>query len=363
MGHGPDEDAWRRVLAGREGVELLADVGPDVDDALLVGEPEAVVVGGPIEGRGELVRRAAELGLAVLALHPPGPDPDALYQVAVLPADQAPPFVPGLPLARHPALLELAARVDSGALGDPASIRYEADLGPDDAGPLDARAGAVAAALAPLLGEIEAVTAAGGDGAAARRVVHLRGPTGRDAEVRLARGLAAAERPRARLELLAAGGSALWEHDPDLAGPSTLTLRRAGAAPEVVHAPAWDPRAALLEALEAQAAGAPARPDLRDALLAAEVADAVERGLRKGRTVELHRDEISQLGSFKAVMTSLGCGVILLALTLYVLALILRALDVPGAGLLAWSIVPLLGGYVALQLLRLAARPSRGRGR
>lgn len=363
IGHGEAEDGWRDWLRGRRGATLLEDqeaTGLDTEAPLLAGEPEAVVVGGPIAARGDLVRRAAELGLCIVALNPPGPDPDALYQVAVLPEDQAPALAPELPRVADPGWAALRERVARGDLGAIVSIRYEAELGP--ARPevsLADHAGGAAAAIRLLLGEVQAVTATGADGPPARRVVHLRGADGRDAEVRVTRGLGLGT--AARLEVVGDRGSALWEGDAWQPGTATLVLRL-GERSETVEFAAWDARSALVESLESQRAGRGGRPELRDGILAMEVADAIERSRARGRTVELHRDEISELGSFKAVMASLGCGVILMALLLFVLAQVMRSFDVPGAGLVAWSIVPLLGGYAALQLLRLAARPSRGRG-
>ena len=87
-----------------------------------------------------------------------------------------------------------------------------------------------------------------------------------------------------------------------------------------------------------------------------EISEAVTRSLRRNRTVELHYEEISEDGTFKSVMTSLGC--LLLVSILFVLPL---ALSGPALGLgatiyLAYLIPPILVGFILMQLFRFATR-------
>ena len=123
--------------------------------------------------------------------------------------------------------------------------------------------------------------------------------------------------------------------------------------------PPWDAHAALVRVLEDAIAGKPAAVGLDEGIRAMELSDAVARSLKRGRTVEMHYDEISELSSFKANMTSLGCGLVLLSLVLYVLSRVGLALGMDAAKYLGWAVVPLLSVYALLQLLRFAARPAR----
>src|SRR5262249_21708225 len=82
----------------------------------------------------------------------------------------------------------------------------------------------------------------------------------------------------------------------------------------------------------------------------------VVRSLRRGRTVELHYEEVSEAGTFKSVMTSLGCLVLLAALALMPLALTGPALGLRWTIYLAYAIPPALVLFVALQALRFAIR-------
>ena len=74
----------------------------DLDDALATAGVEAVVVGGEAEFRAEALRRVAAAGLPAICLHPPGPDSEAYYQVALSHAETGAVLVPDLPLRLHP---------------------------------------------------------------------------------------------------------------------------------------------------------------------------------------------------------------------------------------------------------------------
>ena len=85
-----------------------------------------------------------------------------------------------------------------------------------------------------------------------------------------------------------------------------------------------------------------------------EVADAIERSMLKGRTIELHFEQFSEQSTFKGLMTSLGCGLLIAALCLVLVAgLIGDAFDLPWAG--GWHFV-LLAVLVIFLLLQLIPR-------
>ena len=66
-----------------------------------------MIVGGPIESRGESLRRAAAEGLAIICLHPPGRDSEPYYQVALSREETGASIVPDLPLRLHPGVTAL----------------------------------------------------------------------------------------------------------------------------------------------------------------------------------------------------------------------------------------------------------------
>jgi predicted dehydrogenase len=104
-----------------------------------------------------------------------------------------------------------------------------------------------------------------------------------------------------------------------------------------------------------------------DAARAVELADAVPRSIAKGRGVDLHQEEFSDLGTFRGTMASLGCGIIMAALVLVVVAALVGGLahefGWAFGGWLAgtWPFVALaaLGGFLILQFLPLLVASSR----
>lgn len=104
-----------------------------------------------------------------------------------------------------------------------------------------------------------------------------------------------------------------------------------------------------------------------DAARAIELAETVPRSLAKGRAVDLHQEEFSEMGTFRGTMASAGCGLILLALLLLVVATVVGGIAHElgwdwGARLAgAWPVVVLvaLGGFLLLQVLPLLLPAGR----
>src|SRR5262249_38992876 len=150
----------------------------------------------------------------------------------------------------------------------------------------------------------------------ARLVVQVRGERGRSAEIRLEVG----PPEPARLAVSGPEGSLTWEHDIGLRGPSRLIRREAGEEDVVTRIDAWDPKESILHALTEAIAGREVHPDLRDGTRAMEVSSAAARSLRRGRTVDLIYEEISEASNFKSIMTSTGCMLIVGAVFLFALS-------------------------------------------
>ena len=97
-------------------------------------------------------------------------------------------------------------------------------------------------------------------------------------------------------------------------------------------------------------------PSLHDATRAMELTEATARSLRKGRTVDLYYEPISEEASFKSVMTSTGCMLIIGALLIIPLALAGPPLGFNWTIYIAYLIPPLLVLFIILQTLRFAVR-------
>lgn len=104
-----------------------------------------------------------------------------------------------------------------------------------------------------------------------------------------------------------------------------------------------------------------------DAARAIELAETVPRSLAKGRAIDLHQEEFSEIGTFKGTMASLGCGIVLAALGVLVLAALVggiaREAGWEGGERIAgaWPAIVLtaLVVFLALQLLPLLVGAGR----
>ena len=94
-----------------------------------------------------------------------------------------------------------------------------------------------------------------------------------------------------------------------------------------------------------------------------ELSEAVVRSLRRGRTIDLHYEAISEEASFKSIMTSTGCVLLLGVLLILPVALTGPALGAPWTIYLAYLIPPVLVVFAVLQVLRFGIRPKGSQGR
>jgi myo-inositol 2-dehydrogenase/D-chiro-inositol 1-dehydrogenase len=377
LGDGAEELAWARAIARDPSQRLLAAYPgfdleefpelkrpADFEDALALAELEAVVVGGAIASRGESLRRVAAVGLPAICLHPPGDDSEAYYQVALSREETGAIVIPDLPGRLHPALASLRKEVERPELGGFRGLTVKGAAGP---GAGDLTRHVIPRLVDPvraLIGEIEAITAMGdppGPRPTESLIVQLRGPAARRAEVRIERG--SADDAPGQLVLSTAAGSITLEHSPTWDGPARLIRRSAAGAESVAPLEAWDPHAAILSVLMEAAGGrdqfAHPHPNLIDGTRAMELAEAAVRSLTRGRTVDLHYEEISEAATFKSVMTSIGCLVFLAVLIVLPAALIGPPLGFPGTLYIAYAIPPTLVLYILVQLFRFALRDRR----
>jgi myo-inositol 2-dehydrogenase/D-chiro-inositol 1-dehydrogenase len=370
LGDGPEERGWAKALAGRPEHRIIAawpgfpDEFPDIprpgdlEAALAVVGVEAAIVGGPVELRDEALRRTAASGFAAICLHPPGENAEAYYQVALSRDETGAVVVPDLPGRLHPGVEAIRKIQADGNLGAFRGLRIEVpargDLRAEFARWVD---------LARLfIGEFESLTALGdppGEEPTRALTVQLRGPDDRQAEVRI---WGPSPGTPARMTWEAVRGSVVLEIAPDWSVPSRLTRPIAGGTASE-ELPPWDAHRAMLDALARSIAGRATHPDLLDGTRAMELTSAVARSLRRGRSVDLHYEEVSEANNFKTVMTSVGCMVLLGCLVALPAALVGPALGIGQTVYIAYAIPPLLVLFALLQLLRLAVKPPQPAGK
>ena len=368
-------DAPARPFPGAEACSADALLDPEGCDAVLVGGD------GWSERRAESVRLLVQAGRPILASQPLDLSMLWAWELDMIRRDAGGPLVPLLPARLHPFVARLRGLLESslgggGPMGAVESLvltRQLADRGRDAV----LRALACDADLVRVLtGDPSRLSALGADDATGWQslVVGLSGATSVPVRWQVAAGATAG----LRLALhCAAGVASLWIPD-DWSEPATCSLP--GQPEEHL---AVDAAQAMLGLLTAQVAGSRARrpaaaepatdPDAvppatwADAARAIELADTVPRSLAKGRAIDLHQEEFSELGTFRGTMASLGCGIIIAALVLVVVAALVGGLAHEFGwgfgGWLAgtWPIVALvaLGGFLLLQLLPIVVAGGR----
>ena len=95
-----------------------------------------------------------------------------------------------------------------------------------------------------------------------------------------------------------------------------------------------------------------------------EVTDAVERSIRRKRTIELYHEQVTEQETFKSVMAAGGCGMLLWVLMLLLIAGVVEGLHLPLRETFIWRLWPVflfVPLAVFLALSTLAARVSAQR--
>jgi len=104
-----------------------------------------------------------------------------------------------------------------------------------------------------------------------------------------------------------------------------------------------------------------------DAARAVELSETVPRSLTRGRAIDLHQEEFTELGTFKGTMASLGCGIVLVALLVAVAAAVVGGiaretgweLGERIAGVWPLVVLAAMTLFLLLQLLPAIVSPSR----
>ena len=349
-----------------------ADDGPDAVSWTALLDPrncDAVVVGGDgwNAARADAVRTLVQAGRLLVLGQPLDRSMLWAFELDMIARDSGARLLPALPDRLHPWIGALVTMVEAaaGGAGTPLeSIRLERVMA-------DRSRDAVLAALSRdvdivrvLAGDPTRVTALGAgdpDAAWATLAVGLTAPNQVPARWQVAAG----SRPGLRVALHRADGSQ-EVFMPD--GPDGWT-----SSPALPPPGPFDRGAAILDRVTAVASGATPEPtgvrpaSWIDAARALEIAEAVPRSLARGRAIDLHREEFSELGTFKGTMASLGCGIVLLALVLAVLATLVAGVaveldwDLGKSVTAAWPAVILAAmvGFLALQVLPFVVGPDR----
>ncbi len=309
---------------------------------------EAIIVGSAPEQEQELrqdqLRRLAQAAVPLLVVHPVVDSLLFYLEIDMIAREAGGLLQHYFPGVRHPALETMAGLLNDAdapeGLGTAEQILCERYLSCRDPQPVTRAFARDIDLLEPLAGPFNEITALGGS----------RGSTD---YTNLAVQLAGSARVPVRWSVHSVQGSELGKitligqrgsvelsmpADPE-AWRLVPRLGEAGEEEEVVfdeHQPARSAIAAFAESLGGGAAGS----TWRRATRAMELADSIELSLRKGRTIEVHFQVLSEQTAFRGTMAMFGCGLLLVLPLLVVLAGILG--DVFGVPLLEYWYVPVL---------------------
>jgi hypothetical protein len=358
----PADVSYQTALAGVPRVSAARSLVDRREfDAVLVGAE------GWNDERAEAVRLLVQAGQVLLLSQPLSLSMLWAYELDMIRVDSGARLVPCLPDRLHPFIARLKADIEAACGGGHALGALEAIHG--DRRMHDRSRDAVLRQLARdadlirvLVGEPQRLSTLGGAGEAAWATLNVGFSGSRQLPVRwqVARG----GEPGLTLTLGHAAGSTTVVI-PDDDGPWNWNEERMP----------FDRSQELLDQVLAAAHGEP--PPSRegrlpaatwaDAARAIELAETVPRSLAKGRAIDLHQEEFSEIGTFKGTMASLGCGLVLAALAVLLVAAIVGGVShEAGWGLgekiaAAWPFVVLtvLAGFLALQILPLLVGAGR----
>lgn len=335
-----------RPLAGR--LRPIADWEDLLDDRRI----DAVVVarGADEDLRAEQMRKFIQTEMPVLVSHPVVGSMLLYYELDMIRRETNSAVVPELPRRAHPAVQALVRIVGEGedspigkvehlnverCIADPTREHVERHFARDvdlvraiagDMTRLGAMAGGGASSFASL-----GVQMSGPAEIAARwSVVPIQGAEG--AQVTLTG-------PRGRAELHLAADDAPWSLQVTADGETRQQEFDAFDAPR-----------ASLEQLIAAIRGRRPAPDWVDAARSVELTETIDRSLEKARTIELYYEDYTEEATFKGTMTSVGCGLLLLAVFALALVGIAEQMNIPYVRYWPYVLAGLLGVFLAAQL-------------
>jgi myo-inositol 2-dehydrogenase/D-chiro-inositol 1-dehydrogenase len=332
-----------------DGWEALLDL-ETVDAVVVARTPDE-------DRRAEQLRKLIQAGMPLLVSHPVVDSMLVYYELDMIRRETGCVVVPCLFARHHPAAQILAAIVCQGTdspLGKIDQLLVERCIAePTKAGVVSqfARDVDLIRAIAGDMTRLGAMAGAAADSAYGSLGVQMSGPSGVAARWSVI-GIQAAD--GAKITLLGSKGKATVDERPG-SEPWILELTTPGHV-DVQPQREWDPAAAALVGLAGAIRGERADPDWVDAARSVELAETIDRSLKKGRTIELYYEDYTEAGTFKGTMASVGCGLLLLGLFLLGAVAIVEQLGVPYVRSWPYLLVGVLGAFLVSQLLMLASR-------
>ncbi len=314
---------------------------------------DAVIVarGANEDVRAEQLRKFIQTGMPVLVSHPVVDSMLLYYELDMIRRETNSVVVPHLAGRNHPAVRALAqivrARGES-PIGKVEHVTLERCVAEPTKQNVERQFARDVDLVRGIAGEMTRLGAmAGGGGASAFSSlgVQMSGPEGIAARwsvvpIQSAEG--------AKITLTGLRGRAVLDVGADDA-PWTLEFCVDGESRRQEFE-AWDAPAASLEELATAIGGGTPRPDWVDAARAVELAETIDRSLQKARTIELYYEDYTEEATFKGMMTSVGCALLLLGVLMLGLVGIAEQMHIPYLRFWPYLLVGLFGVFLFLQL-------------
>lgn len=356
LGDHPDGVAAAMALATRH--EFAAFAGPeatatsfrqlslapryftDAETALAQKDLDWAIVADDLPHRETLLKRALQSELNVAVVHPPDLEPDIAYEALLILQDTRKQLVPLLPDRTAPALVRLGQHLQEQMPGPWRQVELEVAFSPPENW-ADHPLLTLWEPLRFLAGEIQDLTVLNPEADALRLDLPLvftgRFSRGGLFQVMLAPkdGLATGYRLTVRGER----GEVKLHAPAGWFGEATMETAQ---GKEVIACSSR--KAALGHQIDAES------PPVTwtEATRCLELFDAAKRCVKRKRLVVLDYEAVGEVGNFKSTMAALGCGTLILIMILF--------FATPTFPFLKYLIIPLLAGFLLLQLLRWLAK-------
>ncbi len=297
--------------------ELL--LGGTVADAVLVARHANE------ELRVEQLRKLLQAGVPTLVMHPICHSMLLAYELEMIRADTKTIILPYLPNRLRTAVATLATmltkneagltneggqEIENSPVGRVEQILFERVLADRSKESVVRQFATDVDLLQAVCGELNRISAHGGpiaETAYANLAVQMSGA----AEIPVRWTIApVANQPGGQLTVVGASGRVVV-HMPGDAFKWQLEQIDENQ-PTKVEAGDWSPVAAMLSELERAISGTPIikAATWSEACRDIEMAETIDRCLKRGRTVDLHHEDFTEENTFKGTMTSLGCGLL-----------------------------------------------------
>jgi len=366
----PDRDA---VIAQLESLAPTADRITEWE-AVLAGSNDVVLVGtaGPAERRFEQLRRLVLENVAIIFVHPFGLQTLEYHELDMNRQATNTAIVPYAPLRHHSAASHIAGLTGAAASAELPTIGRLEQITIERQARVRSRPAALrhfvrdVGLVLRAVGPCNKVSALGklgdaehGDAVADGGHLGVQITTDDDVLIRWSIGTIV-DGSGARITLIGSEGNAVVSMPDD--ADCSLLIRR-GDDSETLSFDRDDALPADALSDLTKAALTPTDDKLwREALADLELVEAVERSMRRARTVELFHEEASEKGTFHGVMSAVGCLLLMLAIGLAILASMLGWLKLRIANLWPYALLAILVVFLLMQLLKFVF-PSEDRAR